>query len=92
MRPVWNNRERSEGMDTAELLSGSAWGAWNGQLAKGLVRAQRLDILARDASGKSAGVVTAALPATRWRSLVQGPDGAVWGSSDDGRIQRVAPR
>ena len=32
-----------------------------------------------------------ALPATRWRSLVQGPDGALWGSSDDGRIQRVAP-
>ena len=50
------------------------------------------DILALDASGKAAGVVTAALPATRWRSLVQGPDGALWGSSDDGRIQRMAPR
>ena len=56
------------------------------------MRAQRLDILALDASGKAAGVVTAALPATRWRSLVQGPDGALWGSSDDGRIQRVAQR
>ena len=92
MRPVWNNRERSEGMGPAEFLSGSAWGAWNGQLAIGLMRAQRLDILALDASGKAAGVVTADLPATRWRSLVQGPDGALWGSSDDGRIQRVAPR
>ena len=92
MRPVWNNRERSEGMGPAEFLSGSAWGAWNGQLAIGLMRAQRLDILALDASGKAAGVVTADLPATRWRSLVQGPDGALWGSSDDGRIQRIVPR
>jgi len=37
-------------------------------------------------------VVTAELPATRWRSLLLGPDGALWGSSDDGRILRVAPR
>jgi aldose sugar dehydrogenase len=92
LRPVWNNREKSEGMGPAEFLSGAAWGAWNGQLAMGLMRAQRLDILLLDASGKAAGVVTADLPATRWRSLVQGPDGALWGSSDDGRIQRVAPR
>ena len=90
--PVWNNQERSEGMGPAEFLSGAAWGAWNGQLAIGLMRAQRLDILMLDAGGKSAGVVTADLPATRWRSLVQGPEGALWGSSDDGRILRVAPR
>lgn len=92
MRPVWNNREKSEGMGPAEFLSGAAWGAWNGQLAMGFMRAQRLDILLLDASGAATGVVTADLPATRWRSLVQGPDGALWGSSDDGRIQRVAPR
>lgn len=92
IQPVWNNQERSEGMGPAEFLSGAAWGAWNGQLAMGFMRAQRLDILSLDASGKAAGVVTADVPATRWRSLVQGPDGALWGSSDDGRIQRVAPR
>jgi glucose/arabinose dehydrogenase len=90
--PVWNNQERSEGMGPAEFLSGTAWGAWNGQLAIGIMRSQRLDILMLDASGKATGVVTADVPATRWRSLVQGPDGALWGSSDDGRIQRVAPR
>jgi glucose/arabinose dehydrogenase len=90
--PVWNNQERSEGMGPAEFLSGAAWGAWNGRLAMGIMRSQRLDILMLDASGKATGVVTADLPATRWRSLVQGPDGALWGSSDDGRIQRVAPR
>lgn len=92
IRPVWNNREKSEGMGPAEFLSAAAWGAWNGQLAMGLMRAQRLDILLLDASGAATGVVTADLPATRWRSLVQGPDGALWGSSDDGRILRVAPR
>ena len=90
--PVWNNQERSEGMGPAEFLSGAAWGARNGHLAMGMMRAQRLDILTVDANGKAAGVVTADLPATRWRSLVQGPDGALWGSSDDGRVQRVAPR
>ena len=90
--PVWNNQERSEGMGPAEFLSGAAWGAWNGRLAMGIMRSQRLDILMLDASGKATGVVTADLPATRWRSLVLGPDGALWGSSDDGRIQRVAPR
>lgn len=92
IQPVWNNRERSEGMGPAEFLSGAAWGAWNGQMAMGLMRSQRLDILSLDASGKATGVVTAKVPATRWRSIVQGPDGALWGSSDDGSIQRVTPR
>ena len=92
MRPVWNNRERSEGMGPAEFLTGAAWGAWNGQLAMGMMRAQRLDILTLDPSGAATGVVTAELPDTRWRSLLLGPDGALWGSSDDGRILRVSPR
>ena len=92
LRPAWNNRERSEGMGPAEFLNGAAWGAWSGQLAVGFLRGERIDILSLDAAGQATGVVTADVPSTRWRSLVQGPDGALWGSSDDGRIQRVAPR
>jgi aldose sugar dehydrogenase len=90
--PSWNNNARSEGMGPAEFLDGPQWGPWNGRLAVSLMRAQRLDLLTLDGNGQTTGVVTAQLPSLRMRSLAQGPDGALWASTDDGRVLRLVPQ
>jgi glucose/arabinose dehydrogenase len=92
MRPAWNNRARSEGMGPAEFLDGPQWGAWNGRLAVALMRARRLDLLTLNERGMASEVQRADIPDWRIRSLVQGPDGALWGSTDDGHIVRIAPQ
>jgi glucose/arabinose dehydrogenase len=92
LRPAWNNEGRSEGTGPAEFLSGAQWGAWDGALAVGVMRAQRLDLLVLDSAGATARAVTASLPALRLRSLAQGPDGALWASTDEGSIVRLTLR
>ncbi len=93
LRPVWTNQGRSEGMGPAEFLSGSQWGAWNGALAISLMRDRRVDLVRIDAAGRSATAVTVQLPeSARVRSLLQGPDGALWASTDSGQILRYTLR
>jgi aldose sugar dehydrogenase len=92
MRPAWNNRQRSEGTGPLAFLDGPQWQGWNGRLAVGVMRAQRLDLLSLDAGGMAVAVETAPLPPLRLRSLVPGPDGALWASTDDGQILRIVPR
>jgi aldose sugar dehydrogenase len=93
IRPVWINQGRSEGIGPAEFLNGSQWGAWNGALAISLMRDRRIDLVRIDAAGRSATAVTVQLPeSARVRSLVQGPDGALWASTDSGQILRYTLR
>jgi aldose sugar dehydrogenase len=92
MRPAWNNQQRSQGTGPIAFLEGPQWKAWNGRLAVGLMRDQRVDLLTLDAAGMASAVETAPLPAMRLRSLVPGPDGALWASSDDGRILKITPK
>ncbi len=96
MRPSWNNNGRSQGMGPSTFLSGTQWKAWDGRLAVGIMGGQRLEILELDATGMTTGTtnLTSApfnLPAARYRSLVQGPDGALYIATDAGEIWRVVP-
>ena len=91
MPPAWNNRQRSEGMGPIAFLDGPQWKAWNGRLAVALMRAQRLDVLTLDARGMATGVETGVMTSLRLRSLVPGPDGALWASSDDGKVLKITP-
>jgi len=92
MLPAWNNQERSQGMGPLAFLEGAQWKGWNGKLAVGLMRDQRLDVVTLDAKGMVSSVETAKLPSLRLRTLVPGPDGALWGSTDDGQILKLTPR
>jgi glucose/arabinose dehydrogenase len=92
MLPAWNNEQRSQGMGPLAFLEGAQWKGWNGKLAVALMRDQRLDIVTLDAQGKAAKVETADLPKLRLRSVVPGPDGALWGSTDDGQILKISPK
>lgn len=101
MRPAWNNDGLSQGMFSATFLAGPQWKGWNGKLAVGFGGigihgtpvGNRIDILDISADGLSAKRTTINLPmpAARFRSLVQGPDGSLYVATDEGAIARLTP-
>lgn len=91
MRASWINNGASQGLGPVEFLTGTQWGMWNGRLAVGLMGGTRVEILDLDASGIAISNTNAGLPATRFRSLVQGPDGNLYVATDAGEIWKVTP-
>ncbi len=91
MRPSWVHNIGARGMGPLTFLSGAQWKAWNGRLAVSIMVANQLRILELDPAGMTIGVSTAALPAARMRSLVQGPDGSLYVLTDSGELWRVTP-
>ncbi|MDD3617966.1 MAG: PQQ-dependent sugar dehydrogenase [Desulfobulbaceae bacterium] len=90
LKPSWNNRGISEGMSPCVFLSGPRWKAWEGWLAVGFLRGARIELLRIDADGMTAETaIVADLPAERMRSLVPGPDGALYVATDAGEIWRL---
>jgi len=101
MRPAWNNDGLSQGMFGATFLSGPQWKGWNGKMIIGFAGigihgtpvGNRLDVLDIAADGLSANRTTVNLPmpAARFRSVVQGPDGNLYVATDEGSISRLTP-
>jgi aldose sugar dehydrogenase len=101
MKPAWNNDGLSQGLFTGTFLTGPQWKAWNGRLIIGFAGigihgtpvGNRLDVLDIAANGLSATRTTVNLPmpAARFRSLVQGPDGNLYVATDEGSISRLTP-
>jgi glucose/arabinose dehydrogenase len=91
MRPSWTNNNASQGMGPATFLDGPQWKAWNGRLAVGIMGGNRLEILELNSAGIAVSNTNAGLPAARYRSLVQGPDGNLYIATDAGEIWRVVP-
>ena len=89
--PSWNNNGESEGMGPCVFLSGSHWLGWEGRLAVGFLRGERIEILQLDEAGMTKGTARVpGIPEDRMRSLVQGPDGALYVATDDGEVWRLS--
>lgn len=101
MKPAWNNDGLSQGMFGATFLSGPQWKAWDGRMLVGFGGigihgtpvGNRIDVLDISTDGLSATRTTVNLPmpAVRFRSLVQGPDGNLYVATDEGSIARLTP-
>jgi len=101
LKPAWNNDGLSQGMFGCTFLSGKQWKAWDGRLLIGFAGigihgtpvGNRLDVLDVAPDGLSAKRTTAKLPmpAARFRSVVQGPDGNLYVVTDEGDISRLTP-
>jgi len=77
-------------MGPCVFLSGPHWKAWEGRLAVGFLRGARIELLQMDAEGMTIGTtIVADLPKQRMRSLVLGPDGAMYVAVDAGEIWRL---
>jgi aldose sugar dehydrogenase len=101
MKPAWNNDGLSQGIFSGTFLTGAQWKGWNGKMIIGFAGigihgtpvGNRLDVLDIPADGLSATRTTVNLPmpAARFRSLVQGPDGNLYVATDEGAISRLTP-
>jgi aldose sugar dehydrogenase len=101
MKPAWNNDGLSQGLFSGTFLTGPQWKGWDGKLIIGFAGigihgtpvGNRLDVLDISADGLSATRTTVNLPmpAARFRSLVQGPDGNLYVATDEGAISRLTP-
>ena len=100
--PAWDNDALSQGMSSAAFLTGEQWGDWDGRMVVGFMGigfgdtpvGQRIDIIDIAEDGLSVNDVTEMpLPmgSGRFRSLVQGPDGALYAAVDEGEIYRITP-
>ncbi len=96
MKPAWNNDMLSQGMMSCTFLNGAQWKDWNGRMVvsftgigiHGTPVGNRLDVLDITPDGSSATRTTVALPmpAGRFRSAVQAPDGSLYVSTDTGEV------
>ena len=101
MKPASNNDGLSQGLLTGTFLTGPQWKGWNGKMIVGYAGigihgtpvGNRLDVLDIAANGESSTRTTVNLPmpAARFRSLVQGPDGNLYVATDEGAISRLTP-
>jgi glucose/arabinose dehydrogenase len=102
MKPAANNGGLSQGTSSALFLTGPQWKGWEGRMVVGLMGigihgtplGQRLDVIDLSDDGLKVEEVTTVslpMPAGRFRSVVQGPDGALYVAIDEGDIHRLAP-
>ena len=101
MPPIWTNNGWSQGTSSGTFVTGEQWGDWDGALLVGLMGigfggtpiGQRIDVIQLDDQLSVFDVteMTLPMPSARFRSLVQGPDGALYVAVDSGEIHRLAP-
>jgi aldose sugar dehydrogenase len=99
MKPAWNNDGLSQGIFSCTFLTGPQWKDWNGRMVvsfagigiHGTPMGNRLDVLNITPYGSSATRTTVSLPmpAGRFRSSVQGPDGSLYVSTDTGELYKL---
>lgn len=90
LKPSWNNRGASEGMGPCVFLNGPQWRVWQHTLAVGFLRGSRIELLHLDEDGLTTRTTTVpGLPSQRMRSLVLGPDNALYVVTDEGEIWRL---
>jgi len=90
LKPSWNNHGVSEGMGPCVFLKGPRWKSWEGRLAVGFLRGARIELLQMDTTGMTTNAITVPdLPGQRMRSLVLGPDDALYVATDAGEIWRL---
>jgi glucose/arabinose dehydrogenase len=102
MKPAWQNNSLSQGMAPAAFLTGEQWGGWDGRLVVGFMGigfggtpvGQRINLIDIAEDGLSVNdVAEMPLPmgASRFRSIVLGPDGDLYTAVDEGYVYRITP-
>ncbi|MFC7518989.1 PQQ-dependent sugar dehydrogenase [Herbaspirillum sp. GCM10030257] len=102
MKPAWTNEGLSQGMSSGTFLNGKQWKDWDGKMVvsymgigiHGTPVGNRLDVLDISADGQTAKrtKVSLPMPAGRFRSVVQAPDGNMYVATDEGDIIKMTPK
>ena len=93
---VWSSGCPTIAPSGGTFLSGPQWGTWDGALAMAILKDMRVRVLFLDSAGTSTtGFVDVLQDGIRLRSVVQGPDGNLYVTTDasgaNGQIWRVIP-
>jgi len=91
--PAWSSGDHTIAPSGATFLTGERWGTWDGALAVATLKGRHLHVFAVDGHG-SVGTEYHALKDAfgRLRSAVQGPDGNLYLSTDNGDNSDVVVR
>jgi len=84
VRALWSSGPRTFAVAGATFVNGSQWGPWNGALAIALLKDSKLLLFKLDAAGKPVDTGHAIQNRGRLRSPVQGPDGSLYVTTDNG--------
>lgn len=88
----WSSGSPTIAPSGATFVTGTKWGIWNGALAVAVLKAQQLRVFFVNAAGNITGSNTALTAYGRLRSVVQGPDGNLYVSTDNGGSNDVVLR
>ncbi len=97
VKAVWKSGNPTQAPSGIAVLTGSQWKGWNGALATSILKDKHLKVL-RLSDSLAVTKEERALEGDfgRLRAAVQGPDGALYVSTDNGggqdKVIRVAPR
>jgi glucose/arabinose dehydrogenase len=93
--PIWTSGSVTYATSGATFVTGDAWGAWSGSLFVATLKEQDLRRFAVTGTAVVAKEVLYDQKYGRLRSVVQGPDGALYVTTSNGsgdRIIRIAPK
>jgi len=92
---VWSSGKPTLAPSGATMIYGNQWGAWNGSLAVAMLKGNQVRIFIFDREGKISSETKILDNIGRVRSIVQGPDGLLYVTTDNGNNQdeiiRVTP-
>jgi glucose/arabinose dehydrogenase len=84
MRPIWASGFPTMATSGATFVSGEQWGNWDGALVIGTLKGHHLQVLLIDEHGVVTGTRQAVTNRGRLRQPVQGPDGNLYVTTDNG--------
>lgn len=82
MDPVWHSGFRTVAPSGATLVQGPQWGAWDGALIVAFLKDSKARVMLLDGAGGIASSSPILPHGIRLRSVVQGPDGDLYVSTD----------
>jgi glucose/arabinose dehydrogenase len=95
VRPLWASGYPTVAPSGATFVSGSQWGSWNGALLVALLKGSKLLVFKLDSQGRVLDTGLALGNQGRLRVPVQGPDGDIYVTTDNGggtdKILKLAP-
>lgn len=91
LKPLWVLQD-SQGMGPATFITGPQWKSWDGALLIGVMAEMKVHVLNLNAHDELIATTPMSLPAVRYRSLVQAPDGNLYVATDAGKILKVVPQ